>query len=224
MAETLVKNQVCGACGSDVRRHSLFCYHCGNALKSEEVSKGTEEPSDIWFREDITSTTEEKFNPQPLGKNESELDNKIIESEKNEQVSDDSESETEDVSEVSAQTDKVEEKEDSHSQTDIKKEVRKKRIRTKQVKEKNVDNSVEVIPDNKENDNNEAIESISNKVQDTKLRSAAALRKKAKPTRLRKVEIIWEERDNSANVGFIVVTFILALIVSGLIFLAFYLK
>jgi uncharacterized Zn finger protein (UPF0148 family) len=30
MAETLVKNEVCGACGADVRDGALFCYNCGS--------------------------------------------------------------------------------------------------------------------------------------------------------------------------------------------------
>lgn len=35
MAETTVENQVCRACGADVREGALFCYHCGGAVASE---------------------------------------------------------------------------------------------------------------------------------------------------------------------------------------------
>lgn len=35
MAETLVKNQICSACGADVRAGALFCYGCGAAVASE---------------------------------------------------------------------------------------------------------------------------------------------------------------------------------------------
>jgi hypothetical protein len=32
MAETLVKEKVCRACGADVRPRALFCYNCGSAV------------------------------------------------------------------------------------------------------------------------------------------------------------------------------------------------
>lgn len=32
MAETLVKEKVCRACGADVRPQALFCYNCGSAV------------------------------------------------------------------------------------------------------------------------------------------------------------------------------------------------
>ena len=32
MAETLVENRVCGACGVDVRPGALFCYNCGGSV------------------------------------------------------------------------------------------------------------------------------------------------------------------------------------------------
>jgi hypothetical protein len=35
MAETFVKNQVCKACGADVRLGSLFCYNCGESLAAD---------------------------------------------------------------------------------------------------------------------------------------------------------------------------------------------
>ena len=35
MAETIVENQICSACGADVRKGALFCYNCGGAVASE---------------------------------------------------------------------------------------------------------------------------------------------------------------------------------------------
>jgi hypothetical protein len=35
MAETTVENQICNACGADVRKGALFCYNCGGAVASE---------------------------------------------------------------------------------------------------------------------------------------------------------------------------------------------
>lgn len=37
MAETLVENQICDACGADVRAGALFCYGCGGAVASEII-------------------------------------------------------------------------------------------------------------------------------------------------------------------------------------------
>lgn len=33
MANIIVENQVCDACGTDVRSGSLFCYHCGESVE-----------------------------------------------------------------------------------------------------------------------------------------------------------------------------------------------
>jgi hypothetical protein len=35
MAETLVENRICSACGAEVRRGALFCYNCGGAVAPE---------------------------------------------------------------------------------------------------------------------------------------------------------------------------------------------
>ena len=35
MAETIIENRVCGACGVDVRKGGLFCYYCGGAITPE---------------------------------------------------------------------------------------------------------------------------------------------------------------------------------------------
>ena len=56
MAETIVENQICNACGVDVREGSLFCYNCGGAVASEiEVEKEDkkDKASDVWLRENL---------------------------------------------------------------------------------------------------------------------------------------------------------------------------
>ena len=56
MAETIVENQICNACGVDVREGSLFCYNCGGAVASEiEVEKEDKKDkvSDVWLRENL---------------------------------------------------------------------------------------------------------------------------------------------------------------------------
>lgn len=35
MAETLVKNRVCNACGADVRAGAFFCYNCGASISAD---------------------------------------------------------------------------------------------------------------------------------------------------------------------------------------------
>lgn len=59
---------------------------------------------------------------------------------------------------------------------------------------------------------------------DTKLKSAAAMRRKSKVYQPKKVEIIWEEHENAPNVWFILVTIVLTLIAAGIFYLAMYLK
>ncbi|CAN5446554.1 hypothetical protein BH20ACI1_BH20ACI1_22690 [soil metagenome] len=35
MAQIIVENQICKACGTDVRKGALFCYHCGGSVAPE---------------------------------------------------------------------------------------------------------------------------------------------------------------------------------------------
>jgi len=51
MAETTVQQQVCKACGVDVRPNSSFCYNCGSSVSLE--SNGNDSVSDVWLRESI---------------------------------------------------------------------------------------------------------------------------------------------------------------------------
>ncbi len=55
MAETLVKEKVCRACGADVRPQALFCYNCGSGFKPETkpVENNNKKTSDAWFRDEL---------------------------------------------------------------------------------------------------------------------------------------------------------------------------
>jgi len=82
MAETLVENKICEACGADIRPGSLFCYNCGGAV-SEELAKpaanNNKHISSAWAKGDITENidlkttqlkkeTVEKFEAKPIEK------------------------------------------------------------------------------------------------------------------------------------------------------------
>lgn len=49
MAETLVKNEVCGACGVDIRDGALFCYNCGSNISDAAAfeNNGAAEKNEI---------------------------------------------------------------------------------------------------------------------------------------------------------------------------------
>lgn len=55
MAETLVKEKVCNACGADVRPHALFCYNCGSAVAPGEplVENNNKKSDNAWFQDDL---------------------------------------------------------------------------------------------------------------------------------------------------------------------------
>ncbi len=62
MAETLVKNKVCSACGVDVRQGSLFCYNCGSSVSADaaasEKNAGKKITENILFPENIADDKE----------------------------------------------------------------------------------------------------------------------------------------------------------------------
>ena len=61
--------------------------------------------------------------------------------------------------------------------------------------------------------------------EEPKLKSAAAMRRRAKSVQKKRVEeVVWEEHENAPNVWFMSVAFILILIAAGLFFLAVYMK
>ena len=55
MAETLVKEKVCVACGADLRPQALFCYNCGSAVKitAPPVESNNNKTSDAWFKDEL---------------------------------------------------------------------------------------------------------------------------------------------------------------------------
>jgi uncharacterized Zn finger protein (UPF0148 family) len=72
MAETLVENRTCSACGVDVRMGALFCYNCGGSVAPQIPVPETPAPenhepaSDVWFKENIVEEKiEEKVEEKP---------------------------------------------------------------------------------------------------------------------------------------------------------------
>ena len=56
--------------------------------------------------------------------------------------------------------------------------------------------------------------------KETKLESAAAIRKKTKSIQPKKVEVIWEEHENAPNIWFILVAIFLTIVAVVILFLA----
>ena len=54
MTETVVENEICPTCGTELPATAEFCYHCGNSV-TEKVASGnkTQEVSDAWLRGEI---------------------------------------------------------------------------------------------------------------------------------------------------------------------------
>ncbi len=146
MAKTQVENQVCNACGADVRAGALFCYSCGGSVAPEVVValKDKKNVSDAWFREELK---EEKN-----GSKSTKIEQPIV--------------------------------------------------------EKAVDKPIPKPDINEE----------------SKLKSAAAIRRKSKIYQPKRIETIWEEHDNAPNGWFIAVAIGLTLFAVGIFYLAAYLK
>jgi hypothetical protein len=51
MAENLVENQICSACGAAVRPQALFCYNCGSAVAPEIETAPDEATGEVWSDE-----------------------------------------------------------------------------------------------------------------------------------------------------------------------------
>lgn len=60
MAETLVKEKVCRACGADVRPLALFCYNCGSAVAPDAplTENNNKKIENDWFQDE---PVEEEF-------------------------------------------------------------------------------------------------------------------------------------------------------------------
>ncbi len=154
MAETIVENRVCNACGADVRKGALFCYNCGGKVASEiTVAKNdkNEAVGDIRFQESIS---------------------------------------------------------DGNG------------VNIKQTEVKTRQESREISAD----------EPIANPIEksslneETKLQSAAAIRRKSKSIQPKRVEVIWEEYENAPNVWFILVAVFLTIVAVVILFLAIRMK
>lgn len=54
MTETVIENEICPNCGTELPAIAEFCYHCGNPTRAETASNSeTQEVSDVWLRGDI---------------------------------------------------------------------------------------------------------------------------------------------------------------------------
>lgn len=201
MSETIVTNQLCNACGSEARPHSLFCYNCGGALQFEEQIHD-ENVSDIWFRSDIT---EEETEKQPEKQTVFETPEQVeVDLEEQEEIADEEvETAIEKPNEELVSDVVLEQADDIEVEIEPGiEEATKVQVKTKQSKE----------------------EVNTNNLSETKLKSASAIRKSRKPSRLKMVEIVWEERENSTNIWFIIFALFLILLVSAMVLLALYLK
>lgn len=59
---------------------------------------------------------------------------------------------------------------------------------------------------------------------ETNLKSAAAMRRKSKTIRPKRIEVVWEEHENAPNGWFILAAILLTLTAAGILYLAIYLK
>ncbi len=54
MAEILVENRICYACGVDVRKGALFCYNCGGAVTPEiPIETKNKNLSNTWVHQNV---------------------------------------------------------------------------------------------------------------------------------------------------------------------------
>jgi hypothetical protein len=158
MAETLVKTEICEACGVDVRPGSMFCYNCGGAVVAVESGnsrkkKKKNKVSDVWFQDEIGVNN---------NLNTTKLD-KIAE-------------------------------------------------------EKPVEESAEVAENDAESIPKPTVSA------EVKLKSAAELRRKSKTFQQKKVEVVWEENENTPSAWFVLVALVLVLFVVLIFLAAIYLK
>ena len=166
MAETLVENKVCEACGADVRAGSVFCYNCGGAVSDESPApspeKNNDQISDAWLQGDLT-------------------ENNVLKTTRLEKVG------------------IVEDKPFAKPQHDISAEISPEKIEAEPLEKTLVK-------------------------EETKLKSAANMRRKAKTFQKKTVEVVWEEPESAPNKWFPVFAVVLILIVVVIYYLAMYLK
>ena len=153
MTQTVVENEICPTCGTELPATAEFCYHCGNSVKVKTVSENeTQDISNVWLRKDIVKESDTTNNK---------------------------------AAEVSVQ---------------------------------NFETAVQ------DNNLEKDLEAFQTKPEETKLKSAASLRVKARKIPTKKVEVRWEEHDNAPNVLFIGGAIVLAIFTLLIFFLAMYLR
>jgi hypothetical protein len=152
MAETIVENQICNACGADVRKGALFCYNCGGAVASEII---------------------------------------VVKNDKNKRIS------------KTRSRKKLSQENENGIEIKVSKVAEKPVIRETLVEEPIAN------PIAKPNPPAEEIE----------LKSAATIRK-SKIVQPKKVEVIWEEHEDTPNIWFIIVTVVLTVLAAVILFLA----
>jgi len=57
MAKTVVKKEICDACGAEIRPGSMFCYNCGGAVSEEGEKYAKEHPKEVneaWLKADLS--------------------------------------------------------------------------------------------------------------------------------------------------------------------------
>ena len=79
MAETLVENEICEACGADVRPGSLFCYNCGESVTGEasptaSTNNKNKKVSSALLEDEIVKSNDLKTSPLDDGKIEKAAD------------------------------------------------------------------------------------------------------------------------------------------------------
>ncbi len=156
MAETFVENQVCSACGADVREGALFCYNCGGAVASEIA---------------------------------------VAKNEKNETIG-------------KTQFQKTLSKENENGTQEKKSEIIRK----------------QAIKDNFAKDATAKPIAKSNFREERELKSASTLREKSKTVQPKRIEVIWEEHENTPNAWFILAAIAVAVLTVVILFLAVRMK
>lgn len=179
MAETIVENEICLTCGTELPNDALFCYSCGNSVDPEAISDANDTDEDVGsalFDEDISEETE-----------------------------DTGELETEDLEEV--EVDKID-GDESKNPDEID------------------ETSLIIKPEGDVSQKTEESAEIEEKpkLKKEELKSAASIRVKSKIKQQKKVEISWEEHENSPNIWFIGVALFLTAVAVCAYYLAMYLR
>lgn len=223
MAEILLEGRDCEACGTEVRKGAIFCYHCGESVAPDvavTTDTGKEKVSDAWFREDVTA---------PAPKDEKITDDSEIveETDESEIIEDADDSETieetdeteivEDDSEIIEKTDKSEVVEEKTEETEI---VEDEIIEDDAEAEVDEDKSLISEDDKKKT---EEKDTDTEKEEKPKLKSAATMRRKPKRIQKKRVEIVWDEPQSPPNIWFLIATILFAILAVGLWFVARYL-